>query len=128
MSTRPLGLLVAASLGLLAADTPVAGIWRGESLCTSSASSSCHNETVVYYIEDVPNQPDLVTIRADKIVDGKPVTMGTGQWTRDRSHHTLEWRTSRQVWLLVIDGSRIEGTLTMADQTVVRKMTLKKDQ
>jgi hypothetical protein len=82
---------------------------------------------VVYYIEDVPNHPDLVTIRADKIVDGKAITMGTGQWTHDRSHHTLEWRTSGRVWLLVVDGDRIEGTLTLADKTVFRKMTLKKD-
>jgi hypothetical protein len=81
----------------------------------------------VYYIEDVPNRPDLVTIRADKIVDGKAITMGTGQWTHDRALHTLEWRTSERVWMLVVNGNRIDGTLTLADKTVFRKMTLKKD-
>ena len=83
---------------------------------------------MAYYIADVPNRPDLVTIRADKIVDGKAVTMGTGQWTYDRAHGTLEWRTNERVWLLVLHGNRIEGTLTLADKTVFRKMTLNKDQ
>jgi hypothetical protein len=119
--------LLSASIAWGTEEVAVAGTWRGESLCTTAATSSCHNETVVYTIADVPNRPNLVNIRADKIVDGKAVTMGTGQWTLDQTHHTLEWRTSRQVWSLVIDGRRIEGTLTLADKTVVRKMTLTKD-
>jgi hypothetical protein len=82
---------------------------------------------VVYYIEDVPGRPDLVTIRADKIVDGKAITMGKGPWTHDHARHTLEWRTSERVWLLVVNGDRIEGTLTLTDKTVFRKMTLRKD-
>ena len=53
---------------------------------------ACHNESVVYYIKDVPFRPDAVLIQADKIVDGKAVTMGTGQWHYDRAQHTLEWR------------------------------------
>jgi hypothetical protein len=48
----------------------VAGTWRGESLCVTDAPA-CHNESVVYYIKDVPDQPDLVLIQADKIVDAE---------------------------------------------------------
>jgi len=40
---------------------------------------ACRNETVVYYIESAPERPNLVTIRSDKIVDGKAVTMGTAE-------------------------------------------------
>jgi len=104
----------------------VAGTWRGESLCVTAAPS-CHNESVVYYIKDVPGRPDLVMIQADKIVDGKAVTMGTGQWNYDQTRHTLEWPSPQRVWTLTISGERIEGILTLADQTVFRKMTLKKD-
>jgi hypothetical protein len=39
----------------------------------------------------------------------------------------LEWSTPKQVWLLKIAGDRIEGTLTLADKTIFRRMTLKKD-
>ena len=56
------------------------------------------------------------------------ITMGTGEWQYDRSQHALEWRTPRQVWLLKITGNRIEGTLTLADRTVFRKMTLDKNE
>jgi hypothetical protein len=55
------------------------------------------------------------------------VTVGTGEWQYDAQHHTLIWETPHQTWLLKIDGDTIEGTLTLADRTVVRRMTLKKD-
>ena len=115
------------SARLVSADASgVAGTWRGESICVTGASA-CHNESVVYYIKDVPDRPDLVLIRADKIVDGKAITMGTGQWHYDRAQHTLEWRTPQQVWLLKITSNRIEGTLKLTDGTVFRKMVLQND-
>ena len=109
------------------AASSVAGAWRGHSICATDAPA-CHNESVVYYIKDVPDRPDVVLIQAGKIVDGKAITMGTGLWQHDRAQHTLEWRTPKQVWFLKINGNRIEGTLTLADKTVVRKMTLDKDE
>jgi hypothetical protein len=81
----------------------------------------------VYYIKDVADRPDVVVIQADKIVDGKAITMGTGEWRHDQTRHTLEWRMPRQVWLLKISGDRMEGTLTLADGTVARKMTLERE-
>ncbi len=51
--------------------------------------------------------------------------MGTGEWRYDG--HTLEMRVPRRVWLLKVAGGRIDGTLTLADGTVFRKMTLDKD-
>jgi hypothetical protein len=128
--TLVLCLLAAPALGprVLAADASgVAGTWRGESLCAIDASG-CHNEKVVYYIKDVQGRPDVVVIQADKIVDGKAITMGTGEWHYDRTQYTLEWRSPPQVWLLKISGHRMEGTLTMADQTVFRKIALQKDE
>ncbi len=80
-----------------------AGTWHGESLCSSEASA-CHEEHVVYYIKHVPSRPDLVVIQSDKVVNGKPVTMGTGEWHYDRVGSTLEWRMPQQVWLLKITG------------------------
>ena len=52
--------------------------------------------------------------------------MGTSEWQHDRAHHTLEWRTPEQVWLLKVIGNRIEGTLIRADKAVFRKITLEK--
>jgi hypothetical protein len=129
--TRYLFICFSAALTLgcaVAADgAGIAGTWRGESLCATNASA-CHNEKVVYYIKDVPDRPDVVVIQADKIVDGKAITMGMGEWQHDRAQHTLEWRSPRQVWFLKVTGNRIEGTLTLEDKIVFRKMTLAKDE
>ena len=111
----------------LAETSGVAGTWRGDSICATEASA-CHNERVVYYMKDVPNSPNLVSIQADKIADDKAITMGTGDWQYDRVRSTLEWRMPKQVWLLNIGGSRMQGTLKHPDGTVLRKMILENDQ
>ena len=124
--------LLFGALGLLSArltwaeTSGLVGAWRGDSVCATEASA-CHNERVVYYIKDAPNRPNLVFIQADKIVDGQPITMGTGEWQYDRARSTLEWRTPQQVWLLKMTGSRMEGTLKLTDGTVLRNMILEKD-
>src|SRR5215469_7500643 len=103
-----------------------AGTWHGESLCAAGLSG-CHDERVVYYIKHVPNRSDRVMIQADKIVNGEPVTMGTGEWQYDPAAGSLEWRMPQQVWLLKITGSRMLGTLKRTDGTILRNMTLEKD-
>lgn len=107
-----------------AADSPV-GVWRGESLCTTDAPA-CHNETVVCYIQAIADKPDSVFIRADKIVDGKAITMGSGPWLYNRARRTLSMESDGRLWLLNINGKRIEGTLTAPDHVVLRRMTLAK--
>jgi len=109
-----------------AVDSPV-GVWRGESMCAGD-SSSCKDEKVVYYVEAVADKSDSVFIRADKIVDGKAITMGSGPWEYNRAKHTLSWATQQRVWLLTINDKRIEGTLTLPGNVVVRRMTLTKDE
>jgi hypothetical protein len=104
----------------------VIGVWRGDSICGSDRAG-CVDEKVVYYIGAIAAKAGVVSIRADKIVNGQAVTMGTGEWKYDAQHHTLIWETPHQTWLLKIEGDTIQGTLTLADRTVVRRMTLKKD-
>jgi hypothetical protein len=111
---------------MLAEASGIAGTWRGESVCVTEAPS-CHNENVVFYIKDVAERSDKVHIQADKIVNGKAITMGSGEWQHDRAQHTLEWRTRQQVWFLKVSGNRIEGTLTLSDGVVFRKIALERD-
>jgi hypothetical protein len=106
-------------------DSPI-GVWRGDSLCTTASSASCNNERVVYYIEAIAGKSDSVMIRADKIVDGKAITMGSGPWQYDRSKQTLSWQSGERLWLLIIKGRQIEGTLTVANGVIFRKMTLRR--
>jgi len=103
----------------------VIGVWRGDSLCVLGRGA-CVDEKVIYYISATASSA-RVSIRADKMVDGQAITMGTGEWQYDADHHTLTWETPRQTWLLRVAAESIEGTLTLADKTVVRRMTLKRD-
>ena len=103
----------------------VAGVWRGESICVQRGTA-CADERVVYDIRVRAEHTGFVTIRADKIVDGHAVTMGTSEWRCDPDTHTLVWETPRQIWLIKVDGDTINGTLTLADHTLIRRVTLKR--
>jgi hypothetical protein len=124
-----LALLLLSSLAIPAQtnDSAITGVWRGNSICASEASS-CRNETVVYYIKNVPDKPSVMFVKADKLVEGKPVTMGAGEWEYDRASRTLMLRSEQRSWRLKLDGTQIEGMLTLANNTVFRRMTLKKDE
>jgi|SRR6185437_3454175 len=102
------------------------GIWRGESACATRAPS-CHDEKVVYYIEAVPGKPDRVFIRAEKIVNGTAITMGSGLWQYNAAKPAISWDSAERLWLLNIHGRRINGTLTERGGIVFRRMTLTRD-
>jgi hypothetical protein len=104
------------------ADSPL-GIWRGESVCVTAAPS-CRDEQVVYSIRAIADHPDSVFVRADKIVDGKAITMGSGPWQYNRTKHVLSMESEQRVWLLSINGKRMEGTLTLPNNVLFRRMTL----
>jgi hypothetical protein len=114
---------------LAAAQSPegqLAGVWRGQSICVAADRGACTDETVVYYISAIAGKAGIVSIRADKIVNGQAVTMGTSEWKHDAERHTLTWETAPRTWLLKIQGDTMEGTLTLTDKTVVRRVTLKR--
>jgi hypothetical protein len=116
-------------IGSIAQDcgsmTPV-GTWRGESKCAMDAPA-CHDERVVYYIEAIANTPNRVSVRADKIVDGKAITMGIGPWNFDSKRQTLSFESSGRLWLLTLHCNEMEGTLTLTDSVVFRRMALTRD-
>lgn len=99
------------------------GDWSGTSLCQVKPSP-CHDENVIFRFSK-PHK-DQITIQADKIVDGKPVTMGVGEWTYDKSSGTLTWQMPRGTWKLTVDGKIMDGTLIIPDNVVFRKIHLKK--
>ena len=68
-----------------------------------------------------------MNVRADKIVDGKAITMGSGPWRYDKAKQTLSMESPQRVWLLKIKGKQIQGTLTESGGVLFRRMTLTKD-
>ena len=124
MATRFLALFMVTA-GLAWSDE-IAGTWRGESTCEAKGTA-CHDETVVYRISPVAGKATLFQVSADKIVDGKPVNMGTLEFQYETDRHELRCDYAQGIWRLKIDGAMIQGTLTRPDGTVFRRLNLQKD-
>jgi hypothetical protein len=105
------------------AQPQVAGVWRGNSVCAVK-DSPCHDEVNVYRFSEVAGKPGLFSVTGSKIVDGKEVVMGTAEWKYDAAMHTLEADISGGVFRYVVDGDRMEGTLSLRDNTVYRRVHL----
>jgi hypothetical protein len=100
------------------------GEWRGDSICQQKASA-CNDEKALYRVSQVDGRPDLLAITFAKVVDGRIVVMGTiPDCHFDSGAATIRCEYSRGVWLLKISGNTMEGTLTLPDNNVFRRVTL----
>ena len=108
-------------------ESKVAGIWRGDSLCVEK-DTACHDEIAVYRIAAVPGKRGYLLVTGGKIVDGKEIVMGSGEWAYDGVKHTLTVELPRGVITLKVDGDKLEGTFTLPDKSVLRRIALKKSE
>ena len=106
-------------------DSSVAGDWRGNSICVVR-ESACHDEDSLYHVARLAEKPTWFSMKLDKIVDGKPVTMGTQECNYDSTKKSLVCEFPRCVMRFTIQGDKMEGTMTLTDGTLWRKITLKK--
>jgi hypothetical protein len=99
------------------------GDWQGTSLCQVKPSA-CHDESVVLRFSNPRNDTNTITVQADKIVDGSPVTMGVGDWHYDNDKGELTWTIPQGTWSLLVAGTTMNGTLKLPDGRVFRKIQL----
>jgi hypothetical protein len=108
---------------------PVIGTWEGDSTCTVP-SSPCHDEHVLFRVKPARENPDKLEIEAFKIVDKKPVYMGTlpCEFAEATSVLTCTGNPSRRdLWMFNVSGDTMSGTLTTGkEKTLYRKIELKK--
>jgi len=98
------------------------GDWRGMSVCQVKPSG-CRDEDSLYHFTLAGSE---IQLRADKIVDGKAVTMGTSPCVR-RAAGPLECRVSESATLSFdVHGDVMDGVFKMKDGTVWRKLTLRR--
>jgi hypothetical protein len=122
------------AFGLRQGADGIVGAWQGSSVCVDRrALPACTDEQVIYEISVTPGKPDAVTVKADKIVDGKRVPMGVLDFTRDAKDGS--WTTEVETpnvhvsWRLVVNGTMMTGSLTLLpSKTVVRRLDLGKSQ
>jgi hypothetical protein len=108
-------------------ESKFAGTWRGSSLCVEKGTS-CIDEIAVYRIDTIPGKRGYLMVKAGKVVDGKEIVMGSGEWRHDSEKHTLTVKLPRGVITLNITGDKLEGTFTLPDKSVLRRITLKKSE
>ena len=112
-----------------AADGPIAqivGTWRGHSECLV-ANSPCRDEVNVYRVAEIPGKPGIVLMTGSKVVQGREVVMGSGEWKYDVEKHVLSNESSVGTVRHTVDGNKMEGELTLKDKTVYRRIHLKKE-
>jgi hypothetical protein len=106
-------------------ERKLAGTWRGDSLCVEKGTA-CHDEVAVYRIATIPGKPGFLLVTGGKVVDGKEIVMGTGEWRYDSAKRTLSVELPRGVITLKAEGDKLEGTFVLPDKTVLRRITLKR--
>lgn len=99
------------------------GRWRGNSSCVAK-DTGCRDETVVYHIARLLDKSGYVSVTADKLVNGRPVNMGTLEFRYDHDQRALVCEYSQGVWRFKLDSGKMEGTLIAPGNTVFRRVTL----
>lgn len=112
------------------AASPVVGTWTGESTCFGNRPA-CKNEVVVYRFEPIAGKPGMVTMLADKIIEGKREPMGKLDFQYDEAKGTLSCEFTKGqthgLWQFQISGETMEGTLVvLPDRTLGRRVKVKR--
>jgi hypothetical protein len=104
-------------------DSPV-GDWRGMSMCQVKPSG-CHDEDSLYHFRRA--QSGEFELQAEKIVDGKPVTLGKGPCNYDAARQLLcPVPGSGATLSFDVSGDEMQGTMKMGNGTIWRKIKLKR--
>ena len=110
----------------------ILGVWKGTSICVKTAGNeSCRDETVVYSVIDVPNQPATVTLKAARLANDMLRPMYELDFTY--RHDTATWScaferpTFSGVWAYAVHGDDMTGTATLVpSMTVVRNVSARR--
>jgi hypothetical protein len=103
----------------------IVGDWRGESACVVRASG-CRDEDSEYHFSRRQGKPGWLSLTGAKIVDGKPVTMGTLDCNFDLNTREMQCDLPSGVFRFEVKGDRLEGNMTLKDGTLWRRLSLRK--
>jgi len=106
-------------------ESGLVGDWRGESVCVVR-DSACRDEDSLYHLAKLAGKPGWFSMKLDKIVDGKPVTMGTTECSYDSAKRALTCEFPRGVFRFTIQANKMAGTMSLTDGTLWRKLALSK--
>jgi hypothetical protein len=106
-------------------NTPV-GTWRGDSKCLVTPSA-CRDEDSVYRIAAIAPSQTKLTLTANKIVDGREISMGTSECSFFPDTHALKCPLPNGSSIrFELKADSLNGTMTLSDGTEWRKITLRR--
>ena len=105
-------------------QTSLPGSWYGDSVCQVK-NSPCSTEKVVYRIIQMDDAGKFA-MQADKIINEKPEYMGTLEFQYDAASKSLVGKYKDSVWKFTFNDKEMEGTLTLADGTLYRRIKVAK--
>ena len=100
------------------------GNWYGDSVCQVK-NSPCNTEKVVYRIIQMDDAGKFA-LQADKIINEKAEYMGTIEFQFDAASKTLLGKYRDSVWKFTVNDKEMEGTLTLANGTIYRRIKVAK--
>lgn len=121
----PFSLSQAPTTGDKEVTSAIVGDWHGESVCVVKPGS-CRDEESLYTFSICNQQPDRFILKADKIVDGKRITMGTPACICEFHEQSLQCRLPAAVIQFVVTANQMQGEMKLQDGTLWRKLSLKK--
>jgi len=112
-------------------DDPIAGTWKGTSICQVK-DSPCHDEIAIYHAIKIPGQKSY-KFQMNKMVNGKEEEMGPLVFLYNDTSKTLTAvnqarNGSKSFWKFTVkDNKTIHGTLTIDGNTLYRVIDLHKE-
>jgi hypothetical protein len=113
--------------GASAADAgALSGDWSGTSTCAAN-HDPCRDEKALYHLSG-PNDRNVVKVVGSKIVDDREIVMGPPlDFSYDPEKKTLVCETPAGVFRFSVDGTTMQGTLTLTSGVLYRRISLKKN-
>lgn len=107
------------------ARDPIAGRWRGESICLARPGI-CHDEIVVYHFTHVPGDSTRYELTANKIVRGAEEEMGRLPCVWTPRAATLRCDMPQGTWRFTARADSLVGGLTLTDGTAMRRVRVRR--
>ncbi len=92
----------------------ILGQWKGTSICRKVPGNESCNDEVTVYVVTRASKPEMVTIQADKIVNGQRQNMGTFDLTYSDKDQRWEYEFTTRVhalWTFKAHGRELTGML-----------------
>ena len=103
----------------------VLGRWEGESRCVGKPSA-CHDEHVLYQVDSTG--PGKFRVDGSRVAGADTVDMGPLSCAGAGAPNAIVCQVPAGTWRFAVVGDHLEGTLTLPDRTLGRRVVARRRQ